>query len=52
MPTPFILVMIMLHYLPRFQKIPPTSDWAEKLLGRNSTTFVEFVEREKAVWVK
>lgn len=52
MPNPFILVMIMLHYLPRFQKAYPTSAWTEKLLGRNSTTFPEFVEREKAAWVK
>ncbi|WP_194778345.1 NmrA family NAD(P)-binding protein [Pararhodonellum marinum] len=47
MATPFILVMIMLHYLPRFQKSPPTSDWAEKLFGRKPTSFAEYVERER-----
>ncbi|WP_373523450.1 NmrA family NAD(P)-binding protein [Aquiflexum sp.] len=52
MATPFILVMIMLHYLPRFQKTSPTSDWVEKLLGRPPNTFKEFVEKEKAVWLK
>ncbi|WP_114749712.1 NmrA family NAD(P)-binding protein [Pleomorphovibrio marinus] len=50
-PTPFILVMVMLHYFPRFQKPLPTSDWAEKLLGRQSISFEEFVDREKASWI-
>jgi uncharacterized protein YbjT (DUF2867 family) len=45
--TNFILVMIMLHYLPRFQKPHPISDWVEKLLGKPPTTFYEFAEREK-----
>jgi len=49
-PTPFILVMIMLHYLPRFQSTPPTSDWVEKILGRKPVRFVDFVTREKDVW--
>jgi uncharacterized protein YbjT (DUF2867 family) len=48
--TPFILVMIMLHYLPRFQKPQPTSKWVERLLGRKPASFSEFVEREKAIW--
>lgn len=51
MATPFILVMIMLHYLPRFQKNLSTSDWTEKFLGRQPTTFEEFVEREKSEWL-
>jgi len=29
-PVGFILVMIMLHYLPRFQKEPETTDWVKK----------------------
>jgi len=49
-PTPFILVMIMLHYLPRFQKPIPTSDWLENLLGRKACSFRQFVEREKSIW--
>ena len=48
---PFILVMIMLHYLPKFQKTLPTSDWAERLLGRAPATFAEFVKREQITWV-
>lgn len=50
LPAAFILVMIMLHYLPRFQIAPITSDWTEKLLDRKPTTFAEFVEREKYLW--
>ncbi len=50
-PTPFIMVMIMLHYLPRFQPTPATSDWVEMILGRKAWRFREFVEREKDVWL-
>ncbi len=41
--TVFILVMIMLHYLPRFQKEPETTDWVEKITGNKPKTFDEFV---------
>lgn len=49
--TPFILVMIMLHYLPRFQATPPISDWVEKILGRKAGSFRAFVEREREAWL-
>lgn len=39
----FILVMIMLHYLPRFQNKPLQSPWVEKITGRVPITFEEFV---------
>ncbi len=42
-PTMLILVMIMLHYLPRFQKEPPLSDWVEKLTGNPPRSFVQFI---------
>lgn len=45
----FILVMIMLHYLPRFQKTPPASDLIEKLTGQVPATFREFAESNKAL---
>jgi uncharacterized protein YbjT (DUF2867 family) len=38
-----ILVMIMLHYLPRFQKAPPTTPWVEKITGQKPQTFKGFV---------
>jgi len=42
-PSMLILVMIMLHYLPRFQKEPKTTDWVECLLKKQPTTFDEFI---------
>ncbi len=42
-----ILVMIMLHFLPRFQKEPVISDNYEKITGKKSIGLIEFIEREK-----
>lgn len=42
-PVMLILVMIMLHYLPRFQKKPILTDWVEKITGRPPTTFDQFI---------
>ena len=47
LPTIFILVMIMLHYLPRFQKAPTTSNWVKKITKKEATTFDEFVQNNK-----
>ncbi len=47
MPTMQILVMIMLHYFPRFQKEPATSKWVEKLTGRQPISFDKFVNDNK-----
>ncbi len=46
-PTMFILVMIMLHYFPRFQKGPQTSDWLEKITNRQPITFEQFIDDYK-----
>jgi uncharacterized protein YbjT (DUF2867 family) len=43
-PTGFILVLIMLHYLPRFQSTPKITDWVEKLTHQKPTTFERFVD--------
>jgi uncharacterized protein YbjT (DUF2867 family) len=45
----YILVLIMLHYLPRFQDIPPVSDDVEKITGEKPIEFEQFVKdfREK-----
>lgn len=45
--TGMILVMIMLHFLPRFQKEPKISNFYENLTGKKPTTLEEFIEREK-----
>jgi len=42
-----IIVMIMLHFLPRFQKEPVISDNYEKITGKKPTSLGEFIEREK-----
>lgn len=42
-----ILVMIMLHFLPRFQKVPVISNYYEKLTGKKPTKLIEFIKREK-----
>lgn len=42
-PTMLILVMIMLHYLPRFQKEPALTEWVEKLTGKPPISFIQFI---------
>ena len=49
-PSAFVLVMIMLHSLPRFQSVPPLSDWIEKLTGKPPRSFRDFVKAHKALW--
>lgn len=45
----FILVMIMLHYLPRFQAEPATTDWVAKITHRPPTTFEQFIQDHKSL---
>jgi uncharacterized protein YbjT (DUF2867 family) len=45
--TGMIIVMIMLHFLPRIQKEPIISHFYEKLTGKKPTSLTEFIEREK-----
>jgi len=47
-PAMFILVMIMLHYLPRFQAEPATTDWVEKIIHRQPITFEQFIQDHKS----
>lgn len=46
-PTMFILVMIMLHYFPRFQKEPEATNWVEKIINKQPTTFIQFINDNK-----
>ena len=49
LPTSFVLVMLMLHYLPRFQRQPPpTTDWVQRLTGHQPLTFAEYVRDYRA----
>lgn len=45
-----IIVMIILHFLPRFQKPPRISDFYERLTGKKPTDLKSFIEREKAIF--
>jgi uncharacterized protein YbjT (DUF2867 family) len=42
-----IMVMILLHFLPRFQKEPRVSDYYERLTGKKPTGLETFFKREK-----
>lgn len=42
-----IIVMILLHFLPRFQKEPKISGFYERLTGKKPTDLKTFIEREK-----
>ena len=46
-PTMLILVMIMLHYFPRFQKEPETTNSVETIINRQPTTFEQFINDNK-----
>ncbi len=48
MPSMLILVMIMLHYFPRFQKEPSITNWVEKITGKQPTTFNQFINNNKS----
>ncbi|MFZ6052494.1 NmrA family NAD(P)-binding protein [Halocola ammonii] len=50
MKSGFILVMIMLHFLPRFQKEPAVSTSVFDLTGRKPNHLREFIQREKAIF--
>jgi len=47
----YIMVMIMLHYLPRFQKLPQVSTDFKTVVHRNPGSLKEFIKGNKYVWV-
>ena len=49
MPTMLIFVMMMLHYLPRFQKIPNISDCVKQITKNEPKTFNQFIYDNKSV---
>lgn len=42
-----IIVMLILHFLPRIQKMPKISNFYEQLTGKTPTRLIEFISREK-----
>ncbi|HSN62105.1 MAG TPA: NmrA family NAD(P)-binding protein [Ferruginibacter sp.] len=51
-PAMLILVMIMLHYFPRFKQEPERTDWVENILQRQPITFEQFVTDNKQLLTK
>jgi len=49
MPFMLIMVMIMLHFLPRFQKEPKITAEVKNITGKEPKTFSEFIEDNKAL---
>jgi uncharacterized protein YbjT (DUF2867 family) len=47
LPPMLILVMIMLHYLPRFQKQPETTEWVKIITNNDPKTFKQFIDENK-----
>ena len=47
MPILFILVMILLHYLPRFHNTQKTTDWVKTITGKEQKFFKDFVKKKK-----
>lgn len=50
-PARFILVLILLHYFPRFQKEPSTSEWVNEITQQPAGTFHDFIGRNKSQWL-
>ncbi len=51
MPTMLILVMIMLHYLPRFQTEPQITDLVRQITGVESKSFEAFIAENSMLMV-
>lgn len=52
MASGFIIVMIVLHFLPKFQEEPRISSFFEQLTGRKPTDLRTFIERNKKLFEK
>jgi uncharacterized protein YbjT (DUF2867 family) len=48
----FAVVMTVLHFLPRFQKEPDTTDNFKMLTGKEPTLLQDFIAREKGLFLK
>ena len=47
MPFMLIFVMMMLHYLPLFQKEPLVTNCMKDVIGREPKSFIEFIKENK-----
>ena len=51
MPFMLIMVMIMLHYLPRFQKTPNTTDKIKQITNKEPIAFNQFIKDHKKLLI-
>lgn len=51
MPAGMIMVMILLHFLPRFLKEPRISNFYEEITGKKPTPVSSFIQREKHMFI-
>lgn len=47
----YIIVMILLHMLPRFQKLPEISDDFKKITGLEPSSLKDFILENRALWI-
>jgi len=50
-PSTYIGVLLLLHFLPRFQALPPFCPDLQLLTGKSPTSLPEFIEANKAAWM-
>lgn len=50
-PLAYILVMIMLHYLPRYSSPPGLSRFVEEITGKEARSFRQFAEEHRAAMI-
>ncbi|GAB3643624.1 NmrA family NAD(P)-binding protein [Spirosoma arcticum] len=50
MASGLVLVMILLHFLPRFQKAPRISSDFTHLTGRQPNSLTKFIDRYQSIW--
>lgn len=46
-----ITVMILLHFLPRFQDEPKISDYYQRITGKQPNSIIQFLDREKDIFL-
>ncbi len=52
LPSALILVMMMIHYLPRFSSPPERSDALKRINGKPARNFESFVQKNRSEWTK
>ncbi len=48
--SPFIFVMMLLHFLPRFQKPPQTSNYVQQITSQEPRSLAQFINDHRALF--